>query len=84
MLSVGPQELMILGALLLFLTVCGSSRFSSTARELGQLLGGTKRAVEEAKSELIPQELAEARKAIKDLKTGAPHGADRGTRHRKP
>jgi Sec-independent protein translocase protein TatA len=46
MLSVGPQELAVLGVLLLALIVFGSSKFSSTARDLGQLLGGTKRTVE--------------------------------------
>ena len=38
MLGVGPQELVILGALLLFLIIFGSSKFSGrTARDLGQL-----------------------------------------------
>ena len=68
MLSVGPQELAIFGVLLLFLLVFGSAKFSSTARNLGQLLGGTKRTVEEAKADLIPEEVKEARDAIKDLK----------------
>ena len=85
MLSVGPQELAILGVVLLFLIVFGSSRFSSTARELGQLISGTKRTVEEAKSDLIPEEVKEARKAIKDLKTEALYGAEHDThRPRKP
>jgi Sec-independent protein translocase protein TatA len=75
MLSVGPQELVVLGGMLLFLIVFGSARFSSTAREIGQLLGGTKRTVEEAKSDLIPEEIKEARTAIKDLKSEALHGA---------
>jgi Sec-independent protein translocase protein TatA len=75
MLSVGPQELVVLGGLLLLLIVFGSSKFSSTARDLGQLLGGTKRTVEEAKSDLIPEEVKEARDAIKDLKAEALYGA---------
>jgi Sec-independent protein translocase protein TatA len=69
MLSVGPQELVVLGVLLPLLVVFGSAKFSSTARDLGQLLGGTKRIVEEAKSDLIPEEVKEAREAVKDLKT---------------
>ena len=62
MLSIGPQELTVLGILLLFLIVFGSTKFSSTARDLGQLLGGTKRTVEEAKSDRIPEEVKEAQK----------------------
>ena len=84
MLSVGPQEFVILGVLILFLIVFGSAKFSSTARDLGQLLGGTKRTVEEAKSDLIPDEVKEARAAIKDLKSEALHGAEHDTRRRKP
>jgi Sec-independent protein translocase protein TatA len=53
------------------LIVFGSAKFSRTARDLGQLLGGTKRTVEEAKSDLIPEEVKEARDAIKDLKSEA-------------
>ena len=84
MLSVGPQELAIFGVLLLFLLVFGSAKFSSTARNLGQLLGGTKRTVEEAKADLIPEEVKEARGAIKDLKSEALYGAEQDTRRRKP
>jgi Sec-independent protein translocase protein TatA len=83
MLSVGPQELAVLGVLLLLLIVFGSAKFSSTARDLGQLLGGTKRTVEEAKSDLIPEEAAEARDAIKDLKAEALYGADQDKQRRK-
>jgi Sec-independent protein translocase protein TatA len=83
MLSVGPQEFVILGVLILFLIVFGSAKFSSTARDLGQLLGGTKRTVEEAKSDLIPEEVKEARDAIKDLKTEALYGAKQDKQRRK-
>jgi Sec-independent protein translocase protein TatA len=84
MLSVGPQEFVILGVLILFLIVFGSAKFSSTARDLGQLLGGTKRTVEEAKSDLIPEEVAEARKALKDLKAEALYRADQDKQRRRP
>jgi Sec-independent protein translocase protein TatA len=84
MFSVGPQELAIVGVVLLFLILFGSDRFSRTARNLGQLLGGTKRTVEEAKSDLIPDEIKEARDTIKDLKTDALHGAQRDKGRRKP
>ena len=84
MISVGPQELAVFGVVLLFLIVFGSAKFSRTARNLGQLIGGTKRTVEEAKSDLIPEEVKEARDAIKDLKTEALYGAEQDTRRRKP
>jgi Sec-independent protein translocase protein TatA len=80
MFSVGPQELAVFGVVLLFLIVFGSAKFSSTARDLGQLIGGTKRTVEEAKSDLIPEEIKEARDVMKDLKAEALYGAKRDTR----
>ena len=83
MLSVGPQELVVLGGLLLLLIVFGSAKFSSTARELGQLLGGTKHTVEEVKSDLIPEKVDQARKAIKDLNSEALYGAEQDTRRRR-
>jgi len=84
MLSVGPQELAVFGVLLLLLIVFGSAKFSSTARDLGKLLGDTKRTVEEAKADLIHEEVKEARDTIKDLKTDALHGAERDEERRKP
>jgi Sec-independent protein translocase protein TatA len=84
MLSVGPQELAVLGVLLLILIVFGSAKFSNTARDLSQLLGGTKRTVEEAKSDLIPEEVKEVRDAIKDLKSEALYDAQQDSRRRKP
>jgi Sec-independent protein translocase protein TatA len=77
MLGVGPQELAVVGVVLLFLILFGSEKFSSTARDLGQLIGGTKRTVEEAKSDLIPEEVKEAQDTIKGLKTDALYGADK-------
>jgi Sec-independent protein translocase protein TatA len=84
MLSVGPQEFVILGVLILFLIVFGSAKFSSAARDLGQLLGGTKRTVEDVKSDLIPEEAAQARDAIKDLKAGALYGANQDKQRHNP
>jgi Sec-independent protein translocase protein TatA len=83
MLSIGPQELAVFGVLLLLLIVFGSSKFTSTARDVGQLLGGTKRTVEEAKSDLIPEEINEAREATKNLKAEALYGAERDTQRRR-
>jgi Sec-independent protein translocase protein TatA len=66
------------------LIVFGSAKFSSTARNLGHLLGGTKRTVEEAKADLIPEQVKEARDALKDIKTEALYGAQREKQRRKP
>jgi Sec-independent protein translocase protein TatA len=84
MLSVGPQELVVLGVVLLFLIAFGSAKFSSTASDLGRLLGGTKRTVEEAKSDFIPDEVKVAREAIKDLNTEALYDAKQDKLRRKP
>jgi Sec-independent protein translocase protein TatA len=84
MLSVGPQELAVLGVLLLLLVVFGSAKVSSTARDLGHLLSGTKRTVEEVKSDLIPEEVDQARKAIKNLKAEALYDAQQDKQRRKP
>ena len=84
MLSIGTQELAVFGVVLPFLIIFGSAKFSSTARNLGQLIGGTKRTVEEAKSDLIPEEVKEARDAIKDIKSEALYGAEHDIRRRKP
>ena len=83
MLSVGPQVLAVFGVLLLLLIIFGSAKFSNAARDLGQLIGGTKRTVEEAKSDLIPEEVKEARDAIKDLKSEALYGAEQDKQGRK-
>jgi Sec-independent protein translocase protein TatA len=83
MLSVGPQELLIVGVLLLLLVVFGSGKFANTAREVGQFIGGAKRTVEDAKSELVPEEVDQARRAIKDFKSEALYGAERDERQHK-
>ncbi len=83
MLSVGPQELLIVGVLLLLLVVFGSNAFVNTAREVGQFLGGARRTGDDVKSELIPEEVDETRRAIKDFKTEALYGAEQDKRRRK-
>jgi Sec-independent protein translocase protein TatA len=84
MVSVGPQELAVFGVVLLFLIVFGSAKFSSAGRNLGQLIGGTKRTVEEAKSDLIPEDVKAAREAIKDLKSETLHVAQQDNQRGKP
>jgi hypothetical protein len=39
--------------------------------------------VEDVKSDLIPEEVAEARDAIKDFKAEAPYGAEHNTQRRR-
>jgi Sec-independent protein translocase protein TatA len=82
--TVGPQELLIVGVLLLLLVNFGSDNFGNTAREVSHFLGGAKRTVEDAKSELLPEEVKEARRAIKDFNSEALYGAQRENEPRKP
>ena len=84
MISVGPQELALFGVVLLLLLIFGSAKFSSTARNVGQTLGGTKRTVEKAKSDLISEEVKEAQDAIKDLKSEALYGGEQAKEGREP
>jgi Sec-independent protein translocase protein TatA len=66
------------------LVVLGSGKFSKAARDVGHFLGGAKRTVEDVKSEVIPEEIEEARRAIKDFRTGALYGAEQDKLRRKP
>jgi Sec-independent protein translocase protein TatA len=84
MLGIGPQELVILGVVLLCLAVFGSGRVSSVARDLGNLLGGARRTVEDVKSELIPDEVNEAHRAIREFQADVVHGTERDKRRHKP
>jgi Sec-independent protein translocase protein TatA len=68
----------------LLLVVLGSGKFSSTVREVGRFRGGTRRTLEEAKSDLISEEVKEAREATKDLKSEALDGAQQNNERRKP
>ncbi len=73
-----------MGVLLLLLVVFGSGKFANTAREVGHFLGGARRTVEKAKSELISaEEVDQARRAIKDFKGEALYGAERDERQHK-
>ena len=72
-----------MGVVLLLLVVLGSGKFSRAERDVVDFHGGAKRTVEDVKSELIPEEVDEARRAIKDSKTEAPYGAEQDNRRRK-
>jgi Sec-independent protein translocase protein TatA len=67
MFGVGPQELVIVG--LLLLVVFGPSKCASIARDMGRLVNGAQRTVEDFKSELISDEVEEARRTLADVKS---------------
>jgi Sec-independent protein translocase protein TatA len=67
MFGVGPQELVIIG--LLLLVIFGANGFSTMARDLGRLVKGAHSTVEDVKSEFVPEEIDEARRAVEDLKS---------------
>jgi TatA/E family protein of Tat protein translocase len=79
--QVGGPELLIL--LVIILLLFGAKRFSSMAGGLGRLVGGTRRTVENAKSELIPEEIDEARHTVEDLRSETLFGAEGKQRSRK-
>jgi sec-independent protein translocase protein TatB len=64
MFGIGPQELLILG--LLVLLVFGPTKASSVARDFGRFVSGARSTVEEVKSELlVSEEVNEARHAAR-------------------
>jgi sec-independent protein translocase protein TatB len=69
MFGIGPQELIIIG--LLALVVFGPRRLPGMAKELGHFINEARSTVEEFKDELVPDEVDEARHAIKDIKEEA-------------
>ena len=69
MFGIGPQELLVVG--LLALIVFGPVKAAGMARDFGRLVGGANRTVEEFKSELVPEELEEARRAVDQVKDEA-------------
>ena len=79
----GPQELAIAGVLLLSLILFGSSKFANTAREVGHFLGGARHTVEDVKSDLVPDEVDETRRAINEFRTEALYGTERYKGRRK-
>jgi sec-independent protein translocase protein TatB len=59
--GVGPQELLIIG--LLVLVVFGPKRLPSMARDFGRFIQEAQRSAEDLKGELVPEEVDEARHA---------------------
>ena len=62
MFGVGPQELLVVG--LLALLVFGPMKAAGIARDLGGLVNGANRAVEDLKGDLLPEEVGEARRSV--------------------
>jgi len=78
--QVGGTELLVL--LVIILLLFGAKRFSSMPRELGHLLGGAKRTVEDAKADLIPEEIDEAHRTVEGLKSEAVSSEEQDKRRR--
>ena len=66
MFGIGPQELLIMG--LLALILFGPIKAAGMARDLGRLVNGANRTIEEFKGELVPEELEEARRIVEQVK----------------
>jgi sec-independent protein translocase protein TatB len=75
MFGIGPQELIIIG--LLVLVVFGPARAAGMARDLGRFISEARSSVEEFKDELVPDEVDEARHATEDIKEEARHSGTR-------
>jgi Sec-independent protein translocase protein TatA len=71
MFGIGPQELLIVG--LLVLLIFGPTKATSVARDFGRFVSGAKSTVEEFKSELVPEEVDEtrrtARRTVEEIKS---------------
>ncbi len=86
MFGIGPTELLIIG--LLALLVFGPEKLANMARDFGRFISGANRTVEEIKSELLPEELEEQRRALDEIKSeltvssaGEEEGGEPGRRH---
>ena len=67
MFGVGPQELLIIG--LLVLVVFGPKRLPSMARDFGRFIQEAQRSAEDLKGELASEEVDEARHAAEKSKS---------------
>ena len=65
MFGIGPQELLVIG--LLILLVFGPIKAAGMAREMGRFVDGANRTVEELKSEIVPEEIGEARRSVEEV-----------------
>ncbi len=86
MFGIGPQELLIVGALVLL--VFGPHGAAGMARELGRLVSGANRTFEEIKSELVPEkEIGDAKRAVEEVRAeivSTGHEGGEGSSREKP
>ena len=67
MFGVGPQELLIIG--LLVIVVFGPLKAAGVARDLGRFVKGANRTVDEFKDELLTEEVKEVRSSAEAFKS---------------
>ena len=69
MFGIGGEELVVIG--LIFLIIFGPSKLPSMARDLGRFVNEARRSVDEFKSELMTEEVKEAREDVKEARRSA-------------
>jgi Tat protein translocase TatB subunit len=69
MFGIGGEELVIIG--LIVLIVFGPSKLSSMARDAGRFVNEARRSADEFKSELMTEEIKEARDGVKEARRSA-------------
>ena len=68
MFGIGPQELLLIG--LLILVVFGPGKAAGMARDLGRFVSGAQNTVEDFKSEILgSEEVKEARRSVGEVKS---------------
>src|ERR671921_2388113 len=76
MFGIGPQELLLIG--LLILVVFGPGKGASMARDLGRFVSGAQNTVEDFKSELLDsEEVKEVRRSVEELKDETHHSVEK-------
>ena len=66
MFGIGPQELLLLG--LLVLLIFGPAKASGMARDLGRFVSGAQRSVDDLKSEFYSEEVKEVRHTVEEFR----------------
>ena len=69
MFGIGGEELVIIG--LIVLIIFGPSKLSSMARDAGRFVKEARRSADEFKSELMTEEVKEAREGVKEARRSA-------------
>jgi Sec-independent protein translocase protein TatA len=65
--GIGPQELLIIGVLIL--VIFGPLKAAGMARDFGRFVSGAQNTVEEFKEELLSEEVREARRTVGEFKS---------------